>query len=170
MNADLTQISVILSTMAALFGVIWMVFTTRKMNRKLGQYEPIIQDFAALFRYEEDENGAPQIDVRLTKIAEAFSGGIAKSLQMSVMGQLSGNARLEKGLKGAITKDVIDEKMPIINLVGDFMGINTKKYITKHPDAMAQIMRMFGPQIQQFMQGRGNNGGQRGGGGVPEMR
>jgi len=136
-----------------------MVMTTRKMNRKLGEYEPIIQDFAALFRYEETEDGKPMIDARLVKIAEAFSSGIAKSLQASVMGQLSGVARMEKGLKGAIASDIIDEKMPIINLLGDFMGINTKKYITKHPDAMGQILQMAAPAINKFMNRR-NDGGQ----------
>jgi len=146
--------------------------TTRKMNRKLSEYEPVIEDFAALFRYEEDENGVPQIDVRLTKIAEAFSSGVAKSLQMSFMGQQSGVARLDKGLKGAMAKDIVDKKMPIINLLGDVFGVNTNKYISKHPDALMQLAAKFAPQIQGFMQGRNRNdgGGHSQGSGVPEMR
>ena len=130
------------------------------MNRKLGEYEPLIQDFAALFRYEESEDGKPMIDARLTKIAEAFSSGIAKSLQMSFMGQQSGVARLDKGLKGAMAADVVEQKMPLINLLGDVFGINTISYVKKHPDAMMQLAARFAPQIQGFLQGRKNDGGQ----------
>ncbi|TET65065.1 hypothetical protein E3J49_02630, partial [Candidatus Bathyarchaeota archaeon] len=84
MNLDLTLLSMFLTTSVAILGFFWMVFTTRQMKSKLSEYEPIIEDFASLFRYEEVD-GVPQIDVRLTKIAEAFSSGVAKSLQMSFM-------------------------------------------------------------------------------------
>ena len=159
MNADLTQISVLLSTLVAIFGVLWMVMTTRKMNRKLSEYEPVIEDFAALFRYQESEDGKPMLDARLVSIAEAFSSGVAKSLQASFMGQQSGVARLDKGLKGAMAADVVEQKMPIINLLGDIFGINTISYVKKHPDAMMQLAAKFAPQIQGFLQNR-NDGGQ----------
>lgn len=158
MNADLTQISVIASLLVAVFGVFWMVFTTRKLNRKLSQYEPDIKNITSLFRYEEDENGAPQIDARLVKIAEAFSSGVAKSIQGSIMGQLSGVKRMEKGLKGAMAKDIVQNKMPLLELIGDFLGINTLKYVEKHPDAMGQILQMAAPALQNIM---GNNGSKK---------
>lgn len=100
------------------------------------------------------------IDARLTKMIDAFSSGVAKSLKMSVLGSLSGPARIEKGLKAAMTQDVVDEKMPLIGLIGDFLGINTKKYIAKHPDAIGQLGQLAAPYIQKFMQNRHDGFGQ----------
>jgi len=100
------------------------------------------------------------MDERLGALIQTVSSGMAKSIQMSVMGSLSGQARMEKGLKGAIAADIIEEKMPLVNMIGDFVGINTKKYITKHPDAMGQLASLAGPYLQQFLNQRNNGVGQ----------
>ena len=95
MNLDLTLLSTILTPILSVIAILWMVKTTRKLNNKLAEYEPDIESITSLFRYQEDDDGKPLIDVRLVKLAEAFSSGVAKSLQMSFMGQQSGVARLD---------------------------------------------------------------------------
>lgn len=127
------------------------------MNKKLSKFEGLADSAGALLRYEESEDGEPMIDARLGKMITFGAATMAKSLKMSLLGGLSGQARLEKGLKGAIAQDVVDNKMPIINLIGDFMGINTKQYIAKHPEALAQVMQMAGPYMKNLNLG-GNNG------------
>jgi len=125
---------------------IYLVFST---NRKLKKFESLADSVGQLFRYEEDEDGNPLLDARLVKILEALGSSLSKSLKFSFLGSLSGQARLEKGLKSAMTQDLIDNQMPILNLIGDFLGINTKKYIAKHPEAFMQLAQQFLPMIMK---------------------
>jgi len=118
-----------------------------------------LDSVGALLRYEEDENGNPMLDARLVKVIEALGSSVAKSLKFSLLGSISGQARLEKGLKGALAQDIVEQNMPILNLVGDFLGINTKKYIAKHPEAFLQLMQQFAPMLMKFKLGQGNSGG-----------
>lgn len=167
---DLAFISGLLATIASLSGLLFAVYTVRKMNSKLDTFEEIGESVGQLFRYEEDDEGNPQIDARLGKMINAFSNSLAStlatSLKMSVLGSLSGPARLDKGLKGAIAQDIVEEKMPMINMLGDVLGFNTKKYIGKHPEAMMQLGNMLAPMLQNVKIGsmssnpmsRGNDG------------
>lgn len=162
---DLAVLGSFLATCGSLAGLFFAIYTVRKMNSKLELFEELANSVGSLFRYEEDSEGKPMIDARLSKIIGTFSSGIAQSLKMSMLGSLSGPARLDKGLKGAMALDVVEEKMPLINLVGDFMGINTKKYIAKHPEALAQLVGMAGPYLKNLKLGgvtsstpQGNNG------------
>ena len=160
---DYAFISGLLATFASLSGLLFAILTVRKMNKKLESFEELGQNVGQLFRYEEDEDGNPLVDARLTKMITMFSSSMAKSLKMSVLGSLSGPARLEKGLKGAIASDVVQKQMPILGLIGDVMGINTQKYVSKHPDALMQLAARFAPQLQNLKlgtsaSGRGNDG------------
>ena len=112
-----------------------------------------------MLRYEEDEEGNPLLDARVVKIIEALGSSLAKSLKFSLLGSISGQARLEKGLKGALAQDIVEQNMPILNLVGDFLGINTKKYIAKHPEAFLQLMQQFAPMLMKMRLNQGNSGG-----------
>lgn len=150
---DLAFISGLLATFCSLAGLFFAIFTVRKMNNKLETFEELGESIGQLLRYEEDEEGNPLLDARLSKMIGVFSGGLAKSLKMSMLGSLSGPARLEKGLKGAIASDVVQNNIPIINLIGDMFGINTKKYISKHPDAMLQLASKFAPQLAKISGG-----------------
>ena len=98
------------------------------------------------------------LDARVVKFIEALGSSVAKSLKFSLLGSISGQARLEKGLKGALAQDIVEQNMPILNLVGDFLGINTKKYIAKHPEAFLQLMQQFAPMLMKFKLGQGNSG------------
>lgn len=161
---DLAFLSGLLASLVSLIGLFFAVYTVRKMNSKLEKFGGLADSVSDLLRYEEDEEGNPLIDARLSKMMMVLSSGMAKSIKMSMLGGLSGPARLEKGLKGAIAADVVDNQMPIINLIGDMVGINTKKYISKHPDAMMQLAAKFAPQLQNLKLGssnianRGNDG------------
>jgi len=151
LNVDLATISTLVATLATIMFTLYAISQMRSLKKKAAKYEPLIESIGDLLRYEESEDGTPMIDARLTKMVDAFSSGIAKSLKMSLLGSLSGPARLEKGLKGAIAKDVLEKKAPVINLVGDLLGFNTQKYVSKHPDAMLQLVQKFAPQLQGFM-------------------
>ena len=119
-------------------------------NKRFQRFERLADSVSDLLRYEEDEEGNPLLDARLVKVIEALGSSLAKSLKFSLLGSLSGQARLEKGLKAAITQDIIDQNMPILNLIGDFLGINTKQYIAKHPEAFIQLMQHFGPMLAKL--------------------
>ena len=147
---DYAFISGLLATFASLSGLLFAILTVRKMNKKLETFEELGQSVGQIFRYEEDEEGQPLLDARIGKLISVFSSSMAKSLKMSVLGSLSGPARLEKGLKGAIASDVVEKQMPIINLIGDVMGINTQKYVSKHPDALMQLVGKFAPQLSKL--------------------
>jgi len=151
MNVDSTVFNVIL---AVLVPILVILYTERRFRR----YDNLVESALGFLRYEEDEEGNPMLDARLVKIIEALGSTIAKSLKFSVLGSISGQARLEKGLKSAMTQDLIDNQMPILNLIGDFLGINTKKYIAKHPEAFLQLMQHFAPTLLKFK--LGNNGSQ----------
>jgi len=97
---------------------------------------------------------------------KALSSSLATSLKMSLLGSLSGPARLDKGLKGAIAQDIVQEKMPMLNLIGDFLGINTKQYIGKHPEAMMQLYQQFAPMLGKMKIGAGQSGQSHGNDGV----
>jgi len=158
---DLAVLGSFLATCGSLAGLFFAIYTVRKMNGKLELFEDLADSVGSLFRYEEDSEGKPMIDARLGKMITMFSGAMAQSIKMSVLGSLSGPARLEKGLKGAIAQDIVEEKMPMVNLIGDFLGINTKKYIGKHPEAMMQLGQMLAPMLKNVKLGQPNNGGQQ---------
>ncbi|MFH1327928.1 MAG: hypothetical protein ABIH76_03645 [Candidatus Bathyarchaeota archaeon] len=154
---DLAVLGSFLATCGSLAGLFFAIYTVRKMNSKLEVFEEIAASVGGLFRYEEDSEGKPMIDARLGKIISTFSSGIAQSLKMSLLGSLSGPARLDKGLKGAMAQDIVEQKMPMVNLIGDFLGFNTKKYIGKHPEAMMQLGSMIAPMLGNIKLGGGSN-------------
>jgi len=164
---DLAVLGSFLATCGSLAGLFFAIYTVRKMNSKLELFEELAASVGGLFRYEEDSEGKPLIDARLGKIIGAFSSGIAQSLKMSLLGSLSGPARLDKGLKGAMAQDIVEEKMPMLGLVGDFLGFNTKKYIGKHPEAMLQLGQMLAPMLGKFKLGGGSNPGRNNADGSP---
>lgn len=158
---DLATICGIVTAFASFGSLLFVIFQIRGFKNQIKELKPVALSIASLLRYEEDKDGNPLMDARLGKMIDAFSSGIAKSLKMSLLGSLSGPARLEKGLKGAIAKDVVEKKAPIINLVGDFLGFNTQKYISKHPDAMLQLAQRFAPQLQGLLNPQGQTQGSR---------
>lgn len=154
MSANLTLLSGLLATSASLFGTFFVVYSFLRLNRKMGKFEELADSVGDLFRYEEDEDGQPQLDARVVKMMQTFGSGISKSIQMSVLGKLSGPARLEKGMKGAMAADIADNAMPMLGLIGDIFGVNTQAYIKKHPDAMMQLVG--DPRVQKFIGGMMN--------------
>jgi len=84
----------------------------------------------------------------IVSLIDAFGSRMAKSLKMSFLQGLGANAKIEKGLKSAMAQDIIEEKMPLLNLAGDILGFNTKQYISKHPDALGQLIQLAGPLLQ----------------------
>ena len=135
------------------------IFIILYTERRFRKFDSILDSVGALLRYEEDENGNPMLDARVVKAIEALGSTIAKSLKFSLLGSISGQARLEKGLKGALAQDIVEQNMPILNLVGDFLGINTKKYIAKHPEAFLQLMQQFAPMLMKMRLNQGNSEG-----------
>jgi len=150
---DLAVLAGFLASLTSIIGLFFAIHTVRRMNKKLESFEGLAETAQEFLRYEEDEEGNPMIDARLGKMIKMFSSGLATSLKMSMLGALSGPARLDKGLKGAIAQDVVEEKMPMLNLIGDFLGINTKKYIGKHPEAMLQLYQQFAPMLGKMKVG-----------------
>lgn len=149
---DLASLCGLLAAFTSITGLFFAIYTVRRMNKKLETFEGLAETAGNFLRYEEDEQGQPLVDARLGKMITLFSSSLAKSLKMSMLAGLSGQARLDSGLKGAMAKDIVNKQAPIIGLVGDILGIETQKYIGKHPDAMMQLAARFLPMLQ-----KGNN-------------
>jgi len=121
--------------------------------RRFKRFERLADTVEELFTVQYAEDGEAMIPEKTAVFVKAISSTMAQSLKMSVLGQLSGPARMEKGLKKAFTEDIIDEKLPILNLLDSFAGVNVKKYITKNPEALMQILQFAGPMLQGMNQG-----------------
>ena len=143
---------------ASLLVVVFISFLSlRKMNR----FDRLIPNLDDIVRVNED--GSIDMDNRLQAVISTIGQTMFQSLKMSMLQGLSVNSKLEKGLKGAMAKDIIEEKMPLLDagagILKEFTGFNVKQYIAKNPDALMQLLGM--PQVQgligQFM---GNNGAQ----------
>ena len=127
------------------------------MNRKVSFFEEIAFDFSQLFRYqtEKDDEGKDQVlmDPRLVGLVDALGSRMATSLKMSVLGGLSGQARLDKGLKGAMAQDFVQSKAPILKALGDLVGFNTADYVAENPDTIMSLL----PMLQGFMKQQGSH-------------
>ena len=94
---DLAVLGGLLATFTSLAGLLFAILTVRSMNHKLEAFEGLADSVGSFLRYEEDEEGKPLIDARLQKMITIGSSALAQSLKMSLLGSLSGPARLEKG-------------------------------------------------------------------------
>lgn len=149
---DLASVGGIIASVCSFaLAIIIILYTERKFRR----YDSLVDNFTDLLRYEEDSEGNVLLDSRVTGMINALSSNMAKSLKMSFLQGLSVQSKLDKGLKNAITSDAINKQMPLLGLVGDFLGINTQEYITSHPEALMQLA----PMLKGFMRPRGNDDG-----------
>ncbi len=150
-EAGLALIGDIIAVLSLLIVIIISFLSLRKMNR----FDKLIPDMDQYIG--KDEDGQIVMDERIVAVIDAVGSRFMKSFKMSALQGLSVNSKLEKGLKGAFAADIIDNKMPILNLLGDFMGYNVKQYVAKNPDALMQLLAM--PQVQGFIgQYMKNNG------------
>ena len=108
---------------------------------------------------EKGEDGETIIREDAALFIDALGSRVSKSFRMNFLQGLGAQAKIEKGLKSAMTQDIIDQKMPIINLIGEFVGINTKQYISKHPEAIAQLGQIAAPYLQNFQKNNSPQGG-----------
>jgi len=115
----------------------------------------------------KNEGGEVMMDERLVMFVDAFGSRIAQSLKMGFLQNLGAQAKIEKGLAGALAQDVVEEKLPLLELAGDFLGFNTKKYIAEHPQALGQLAQLAGPYIGMLPGSKRNDGHAQGS--VPTM-
>ena len=128
----------------------------------MNRFEEFIPDLDSIVTVNED--GTCNMDARLIAVIDAVGSRLFQSAKMSMLQGLSVDAKLEKGLKGAIAQDIIEEKFPLLDagagILKDFTGYNVKKYITKNPEALMQLIGMAqknGINLGGLM---GNNGAQ----------
>ena len=90
----------------------------------------------------------------------AFLGGLGKAMYRSVKsgqaGELSGDARLDKGLSERMLNDLLGSQSPWAKILLDY-GKETIPYLKDHPELIMQIA----PMIQQFLGPRGAMGGEK---------
>lgn len=106
---------------------------------------PHLEDFV-----KKGEDGEIIIREDVDMLIKAFGSRMAQSLKAGVMGMLSGQARLDKGLKGAFMESALENQMPLLKLAGDIFGIPVEKYLKKNPEAIMQLA----PLAQKFMGGK----------------
>jgi len=132
----------------------------KKMQNRI----PSLDDFCEI---KKDEDGKPQVFIEprlalvLDGLSKRFAQTLFQSFKMSNLQGLGASAKLDKGLKAAFAKDIINEKMPWLSALEHFAGINVKSYITKNPDAALSLLS--NPKVQQIIGGfmnRNNSPGQ----------
>lgn len=155
------MIEQIVGVLVAAISLLGMLLTLRRVEKRLQKYDEAVDTVTEFFAIDTDEKGQIQCSRKLGLLLSGTGQAIAKSVKMSFLGELSGKARLDKGLKGALAKDVIDQKFPALNLISEFLGENTKKYISKNPDGVLQLLNLAAPMITPMLQ-KGFNGGQTG--------
>ena len=157
MNIDLTLLIGIATALSTIGVTIWGILNIRGVKKTIKTYQPLVETVQELLEYKLDEKGNPMIDARILAWAGAIGHSLMASLQGSILGQMSGKARMEKGLKGAMARDISEKQMPILGLIGEFLGVNTSKYVEKHPEAMMQLANQFLPSLLAQKQGGGSN-------------
>ena len=160
-GGDLALIGEIIAVSSLVIIILLYLDSRRRMNQ-IQNMVPSIDDVVRV-----DEDGTIHMDQRLHAIVTGIGQTMMQSFKMSALQGLSVDAKLEKGLKGAIAQDIIEEKFPLLDagagILGDFTGFNVKKYITKNPEALMQLIGMAqknGINLGGLM---GNNGTQRAG-------
>lgn len=153
-NWELTLFEQILSLLSLLFPIAASCLITLIVIRESRRSLASIPDFLPSWSdFIEKQGDTIVIDENLSLLLDAVGKKIASSLRYSFMQGLGAQSKIEKGLKGAMAQDAIDKKMPLLNLVGQFLGINTAEYIAKNPHALAQLA----PIINSFMGGQKRN-------------
>lgn len=158
----------ILAVLSLILVSIVSFLSLRNMNR----YNSTFDNFKNLIG--KDEQGNIVMDERIVTVIDAVGSRLFQSAKMSFLQGMSVDSKTQKGLEGAIALDVVEEKMPILEMAGDFLGFNTKAYIKKNPKAMFQLIGMInkasGGQLSNILQGNfmaagsnpANNPGNRG--------
>lgn len=141
-----------LTALTSLFAISVTLYAVWQMKRTKQEVMDSIPDFDNLFKIEEVD-GRRQIamDERIVMFIDAFGSRVAQSLKMSFLQGLGADAKLSKGLKTAMTQDILDEKVPLLNLgleiAGDVVGYNVKRYVTKNPEAIGQLISLVAPGV-----------------------
>ena len=145
----------LIGELLAAISLLVVVFISFLSLRRMNKFENLIPSLDDIVKVNDD--GSIDMDTRLQAIITGIGQTMMQSFKMSALQGLSVNSKLEKGLKGAFAADIIDNKLPILNLLGDFMGYNVKQYVSKNPDALMQLLAM--PQVQGLLGSvMGNNG------------
>ena len=153
-----------LSEIIAIFGLLLMSIVSlitlrRTSSSHLKKFIPSLDDYI-----QQNEAGEWVVEERLGRLLGVVGQTMFQSAKMSMLGGLSGDARLEKGLKSAISQDIIEEKFPLLDagagILGEFTGFNVKKYITKNPEALMQLIGVAQKNGINLAGLMGNNGAQ----------
>ena len=152
----------IFETLLALASLLIVVFISFLSLRKMNRFENLIPDLDSFVSFNED--GTVNMDQRIVAVIDGIGSRLFKSAKMSMLQGLSVDAKLEKGLKSAISQDIIEEKFPLLDagagILNDFTGYNVKKYITKNPEALMQLIGLAQKNGINFGQFLGNDGAQ----------
>jgi hypothetical protein len=136
------MLEALLSLLGLLIATGVSLYAIREMKQARASI-PSLSDFI-----KKGEDGETIIREDVMSVIDAFGSRMAQSLKMSFLQGLGAQAKIEKGLKGAMAQDIIENKLPLLDLAGDILGFNTKQYITKHPEALGQIIQLAGPLLQ----------------------
>ena len=161
----MTLFGELLAVLSLIIVSIVSFFSLRNMNR----YNSTFDSLKNLVG--RDEEGHLVMDERLVKVIDAVGSRMFQSAKMSMLQGLSVDAKLDKGLEEALAKDIIEDKLPLLDagagLLKEFTGYNVKKYIAKNPRALIQLLG--NPQVQGFLKNfagggilQSNNPGNRG--------
>ena len=139
---ELRLIQEITSVISVVIAILLSLYIIRQTKRTAALI-PSLSDFI-----QRGEDGETIMREDLALVIDAFGQRMAQGIKMSFLQGLGAQAKIEKGLKGAMAQDIIENKLPLLNLAGDILGFNTKQYIAKHPDALGQIIQLAAPLLQ----------------------
>jgi hypothetical protein len=138
---ELRLLEVIISSLGLLLAALVSLYSFHQIKQARAAI-PSLSDFI-----KKGEDGETIIREDVASLIDAFGSRMAQGIKMSFLQGLGAQAKVEKGLKGALAQDIVENKMPLLNLAGDILGFNTKQYIAKHPDALGQLLQLAGPYL-----------------------
>ena len=153
----------ILAVLSLVIVTIVSFLSLRNMNR----YNSTFDNLKNLIG--KDQEGNIVVDERIVHVVDLLGSRLFQSAKMSALQGLSVDSKTEKGLLGALGLDIVEDKLPLLEAAGDYLGFNTKAYIKKNPKAIFQLIGLakkygggFGLDSLFGGQNRQNNPGNRG--------
>lgn len=136
----LVNLGVVIGTVGAL----WML--KRSFLRGIDKRITALTDYYA----DEKKDLVENIPALMNQLGDT----LFQKVRGMVGGQASGEVRLSQGLQGALTEDLIKGQNPLLGALMDRMP-SVKKFVTKNPSAIPQILDILGQLGGMTQQGQG---------------
>ena len=113
---ELRLIQEITSVISVIIAILLSLYIIRQTKRTAALI-PSLSDFI-----QRGEDGETVMREDLALVIDAFGQRMAQGIKMSFLQGLGAQAKIEKGLKSAMAQDILENKMPLFNMIADYAG------------------------------------------------